>query len=95
MYTPQVGDIVRMVTNTEIFRGVTKVDGGVKTAINIQWVDLGWYLNKTSQTYQFKNIFWCQTRFVICDDLSISIAMLPSLMLISIRYILIKPYRIY
>ncbi len=29
MYTPQVGDIVRMVTNTEIFRGViTKVDDG-------------------------------------------------------------------
>ena len=29
MYTPQVGDIIRMVTNAEIFRGViTKADDG-------------------------------------------------------------------
>ena len=91
MYTPQVGDIVRMVTNTEIFRGViTKVDDGDENSNKYTVVDLGWYLNKTSQTYQFKNIFVSDAIREICDDLSISIAMLPGLMLISIRYIFDK-----
>lgn len=80
MYTPQVGDIVRMVTNTEIFRGViTKVDDGDENSNKYTVVDLGWYLNKTSQTYQFKNIFVSDAIREICDDLSISIAMLPEL----------------
>ena len=42
-------------------------------------VDLGWYLNKTSQTYQSKTIFVSDAIREICDDLSISIAMLPEL----------------
>lgn len=55
MYIPQVGDIIRMVTNVEIFRGViTKADDGDKNKNKYTVVDLGWYLNKTSQTYQFK-----------------------------------------
>lgn len=80
MYIPQVGDIVRMVTNTEIFRGViTKVDDGDENSNKYTIVDLGWYLNKTSQTYQFKNISAADAIKEICNDLSISIAMLPEL----------------
>ena len=80
MYTPQVGDIVRMITNIEIFRGVIiKVDDGDIDLNKYTIVDLGWYLNKTSQTYQFKNISASDAIKEICSDLSISIAMLPEL----------------
>ena len=51
---PQVGDIVQQVTNAEIFRGVVKdVDDGDINVNKYTVVDLGWYLNKTKQTYQF------------------------------------------
>lgn len=80
MYIPQVGDIVRMVTNTEIFRGViTKVDDGDTNSNQYTIVDLGWYMNKTSQTYQFRNISAADAIKEICNDLSIPIAMLPEL----------------
>ena len=80
MYIPQVGDIIRMVTNVEIFRGViTKADDGDKNKNKYTVVDLGWYLNKTSQTYQFKNISAADAIKEICADLSIEIAMLPEL----------------
>ena len=80
MYTPQVGDIIRMVTNAEIFRGViTKADDGDKNSNKYTIADLGWYLNKTSQTYQFKNISAANAIKEICNDLSISIVMLPEL----------------
>lgn len=80
MYTPQVGDIIRMITNTEIFRGViTKVDDGDADKNKYTIVDIGWYLNKTSQTYQFKNISASDAIKEICADLSIEIAMLPEL----------------
>ena len=80
MYTPQVGDIIRMVTNAEIFRGViTKADDGDKNSNKYTIADLGWYLNKTSQTYQFKNISAANAIKEICNDLSVSIVMLPEL----------------
>jgi hypothetical protein len=80
IYVPQVGDIIRMVTNAEIFRGViTKVDDGDKDCNKYTIVDLGWYLNKTSQTYQFKDITASDAINEICNDLSIKIAMLPEL----------------
>ena len=80
MYTPQVGDIIRMVTNAEIFRGVIiKADDGDKNSNKYTIADLGWYLNKTSQTYQFKNISAANAIKEICNDLSISIVMLPEL----------------
>nr|DAH06887.1 MAG TPA: 43 kDa tail protein [Caudoviricetes sp.] len=80
MYIPQVGDIVRMVTNMEIYRGVIiKVDDGDENNNKYTVVDLGWYLNKTSQTYQFRNISASSAIREICNDLSISIAMLPEL----------------
>ena len=50
MYTPKIGDIVQLVTNVEIFRGVVnKVDDGNKDCNKYSVVDLGWYMNKTSQ----------------------------------------------
>ena len=80
IYVPQVGDIIRMVTNAEIFRGViTKVDDGDKNVNKYTIVDLGWYLNKTTQTYQFKNITAADAIKELCADLVIEIVMLPEL----------------
>ncbi len=80
MYTPQVGDVLQYVTNGEIFRGVIiKVDDGDTNLNKYTAVDMGWYLNKTSQTYQFKNITAADAIKELCDDLSINIVMLPEL----------------
>ncbi|MGM9936400.1 MAG: C39 family peptidase [Candidatus Ornithomonoglobus sp.] len=80
MYMPQTGDIIRMVTNVEIYRGIViKADDGNKDSNKYSVVDLGWYLNKTSQTYQFKNITAADAIKEICSDLSINIVMLPEL----------------
>jgi hypothetical protein len=40
---------------------------------------MGWYLNKTKQTYQFKNITVSEAIRKICDDLSINIVSMPEL----------------
>lgn len=80
LYTPQVGDILQYITNGEIFRGViVKVDDGDKDKNKYTAVDMGWYLNKTSQTYQFKNITAGDAIKELCNDLSINIVMLPDL----------------
>ena len=80
IYEPVVGDIVQQVTNTEIFRGVIiKVDDGDRFVNKYSVVDLGWYLNKTKQTYQFKNITAANAIKEICADLSVNIVMLPEL----------------
>ena len=80
MYTPQVGDVVQYVTNAEIFRGVIiKVDDGDNDSNKYSVVDMGWYLNKTSQTYQFKNITAADAIRELCADLSINTVMLPEL----------------
>lgn len=80
IYVPQVGDIVQQVTNGEIFRGVIKdVDDGDMNVNKYTAVDLGWYLNKTKQTYQFKNISASNAIKELCADLSIPISTLPEL----------------
>lgn len=80
IYVPQVGDIVQQVTNAEIFRGVVKdVDDGDINVNKYTVVDLGWYLNKTKQTYQFKNITAADAVRELCADLSVNIVMLPEL----------------
>lgn len=80
MYLPQLGDVVQMVTDTEIFRGVViKIDDGDNDCNKYSVVDLGWYLNKTSQTYQFKNITAEAAIREICADLSINLVTLPEL----------------
>ncbi len=78
--TPKVGDIIRLGTDTEVFRGVIlKVDDGDIDVNKYSIADMGWYLNKTTQTYQFKNITAGDAIKEICDDLSIPIAMLSEL----------------
>lgn len=80
IYVPRVGDIVQQVTNGEIFRGVIKdVDDGDMNVNKYTAVDLGWYLNKTKQTYQFKNISAADAIKELCADLSIPISTLPEL----------------
>lgn len=80
IYVPQVGDIIQQVTNGEIFRGVIKdVDDGDMNVNKYTAVDLGWYLNKTKQTYQFKNISASDVIKELCADLSIPISTLPEL----------------
>lgn len=74
IYTPTLGEVIRIVTNTEVFRGIViKVDDGDKSKNKYTAVDMGWYLNKTSQTYQFKDITVKDAIKEICSDLSIPI----------------------
>lgn len=74
IYTPKLGEVIRIVTNAEVFRGVVvEVDDGDKNKNKYTAVDMGWYLNKTSQTYQFKDITVKDAIKEICADLSIPI----------------------
>lgn len=74
IYLPKLGEVIRIVTNTEVFRGiVVKIDDGDKNKNKYTTVDMGWYLNKTSQTYQFKDISVKDAIKEICADLSIPI----------------------
>lgn len=80
IYVPVVGDVIQQVTNAEIFRGVIiKVDDGDRFVNKYSVVDLGWYLNKTKQTYQFKSLTASDAIRELCADLSISIVMLSEL----------------
>ena len=54
MYLPNVGDIVRYGTDSEKFRGVIlDIDDGDRFANKYTAADAGWYMNKSSDTYQF------------------------------------------
>ncbi len=80
IYAPAVGDVVQQITNAEIFRGVIiKIDDGDRFVNKYSVVDLGWYLNKTKQTYQFKNITAADAIKELCKDLSVNIVMIPEL----------------
>ena len=74
IYTPKLGEVIRIVTNIEVFRGIIiTVDDGDRYKNKYTAVDLGWYLNKTSQTYQFKDISVGNAIREICSDLSVPI----------------------
>lgn len=80
MYVPEVGEIVRMVIDTEVFTGVIlSIDDGDKYVNKYTAADLGWYLNKTKQTYQFNKISALQAIKELCSDLSIPIDTIPDL----------------
>lgn len=80
IHSPQVGDIVQMVTNAEVFRGVIlSVEDGDRSTNKYTAADLGWYMNKTKQTYQFKNVTAKAAISELCADLSIPIAAIPNL----------------
>lgn len=73
-YTPEVGDVVRLHTNAEVFRGIiVDVDYGDPTNNKYTCYDAGWYLNKTKDTYQFNNISIRECLNKILGDLSIPI----------------------
>ena len=78
--TPKEGDIVRMVTNEEIFRGVIiTVNDGDEFVIKCTVADMGWYLNKTEQTYQFEEIRADDAIKELCADLCINLVCIPTL----------------
>ena len=80
IYVPQKADIIQMTTDKEIYRGVViSVDDGSDEFNSYTVVDLGWYLNKSEQTYQFKGITVTDAIKELCRDLSINIVMIPEL----------------
>lgn len=80
MYNAKTADIVQLVTNEEIFRGVIlRVEDGDEFINHYTAVDLGWYLNKVKQTYQFDNITASEALTELFEDLSIPVVMLPEL----------------
>ena len=73
-YVPEMGDIVRMYTNAEVYRGIIKdVDDSDEFEKKYTIYDAGWYLNKNEDTYQFKNITVRECITKILGDLSIPI----------------------
>ncbi|MCI5891816.1 MAG: hypothetical protein MRZ66_00200 [Clostridiales bacterium] len=73
-YTPEIGDVVRLYTNCETFRGVIiEVDYGNPQYNKYTCYDAGWYLNKTKDTYQFYNITVRECIRKILEDLSIPV----------------------
>ena len=80
IYVPQKSDIIQMTTDKEIYRGIViSVDDGNKEYNSYSVVDLGWYLNKTKQTYQFKGITVTDAIKELCRDLSVNIVTIPEL----------------
>ncbi len=80
IYVPGKSDIIQMTTDKEIYRGVIiSVDDGDREHNSYSVVDLGWYLNKSKQTYQFKGITVKESIKEVCRDLSINIVMIPEL----------------
>ena len=79
-YTPNEGSIVNIVTNTEIFRGIVlNVDDGSETVNKYTVCDFGWYLNKSSETYQFNRMPAKKAIMKICEDYGIPIETIPEL----------------
>lgn len=74
IYIPQVGDIVQIFVPERIFKGIiTEADDGDKNSNKYSANDMGWYLNKTAQTYQFEDISAYDVLIKICEDLYIPV----------------------
>ena len=74
IYLPEVGGIIRLVTNEEIFRGIIiSMDDGDKNVNKYVAVDFGFYLNKNSDTYQFTEAPANQAITQICGDFGIPV----------------------
>lgn len=75
LYEPGIGDIVRIYTGNEIFRGVIiSSSPGGKHSGKYTIADAGWYMAHTSDTYQFNSIPANTAIQKICGDLSVPIA---------------------
>ena len=81
IYIPQMGDIMRYSGgDKEDFRGVIiEVDDGAMYVNKYTAVDVGWYLNKTTDTYQFTSMRADDCIKKICNDLYIPIVLIPEL----------------
>ena len=79
IYVPKLGDIFRYAVDKELFNGliISVNDGDINKNTYVA-ADIGWWLNKTKQTYQFR----CSASEAlqqICDDLHIPVDTLPEL----------------
>ena len=74
LYEPKKGDIVRIFTPKEVFRGViVSDDTGKKHTNSYTAVDVGWHLNKTKDTYQFTDMTVYDAVYKLFNDLSIPV----------------------
>ena len=79
-YAPLEGSIISIITNTEIFRGIVlSVDDGSGTVNKYTVCDFGWFLNKSSETYQFNNMPAKEAIMKICEDYGIPVDTIPEL----------------
>jgi len=80
IYTPQLGSIISLVTNEEIFRGIViSIDDGDLRLNKYTVCDFGWYLNKSSETYQFNAMPAYKAIQKMCGDFNIEIDSLPDI----------------
>ena len=79
-YAPVEGSIVSIMTGWEIYKGIIiSVDDGSETVNKYTSCDFGWYLNKSSETYQFNKMTAKKAITKICDDYGIPIESIPDL----------------
>ena len=81
IYIPQIGDIFRFSgAKNEYFRGIViDMDDGDTKVNKYVAVDVGWYLNESTDTYQFTAMRADECLRKICTDLCIPIVMLPEI----------------
>jgi len=79
-YAPNEGSIVSIKTFEEIFKGIViAVDDGSLTVNKYTVCDFGWYLNKSSETYQFNKMNAKKAIMKICNDYGVPIDTIPEL----------------
>lgn len=93
IYIPKMGDIMRYSGgDKEDFRGVIiEVDDGAMYENKYTAVDVGWYLNKTTDTYQFTSMRDDDCIKKICNDLYIPIVLIPELSTLITQIYIDKP----
>lgn len=75
LYTPRQGEIVRLYLKDEVFRGIIISEpSSDRHSASYTAVDIGWYLNKNKDTYQFTDITADAAIRKILGDLGIPIA---------------------
>ena len=80
LYAPKPGDIINLYTNVEILRGIiVSVDDGSEFVNKYTACDFGWYLNKSTETYQFNKMAAYKAIRKICEDSNIPIDNIPML----------------
>ncbi|MCK9479981.1 MAG: hypothetical protein M0R40_10875 [Firmicutes bacterium] len=80
IYLPKEGSIIRLYTNTEIFKGIVlSIDDGGENVNEYTVCDFGWYLNKSKETYQFNAMPAYKAIHKVCSDFNIEIDSIPDL----------------